>query len=117
MEITRDTGNTYLPITPQLQILLWPEHPPILSTLLQLLPRRRRFNALRDIAEDLAGAQHAICIEAVIAEVRVSGGGRVEGEREGNVPVGGDAGEQVLKGLEDEGDFDYLLGGEVVLCC
>lgn len=85
----RGGGKTNLAITPQLEVFFWFELDLGLYVLWLLgsSSRSSRFDALSDVAEDLAGAQHAVCVEAVVAECSVSAGGGLEGEGEGDVPV------------------------------
>jgi hypothetical protein len=80
--------TTYLTITPQLQILLRPKSPIPFHLPLQFLLGRRRFNPLGHVAQYLSRAQHAICVEAIVAEFGISIRRLVEGYRKGEVPVG-----------------------------
>jgi hypothetical protein len=82
--------TTYLTITPQLQIL-FRFHPLRHLTLrlsLQLLLCGLGLDPLSNVTQNFTGAQHAICIEAIVAEFRISGGDLFEGQRKGEVPVG-----------------------------
>jgi hypothetical protein len=112
---TNFNKKTYLSITIQLQILIRLQHTTCLGLLFQILLGGRRFNALSHVAQYLARTQHAVCVETVVAEFRISQGCGFEGKGKGNVPVGRNGRQCVAKGFEDEGYFDYVLGWELVL--
>jgi hypothetical protein len=76
--------TTYLAITPQLQVLVGSQA----AFFFSFFFCRRLLDSLSDVAQYLAGAQHAVCVEAVVAEFRISFGRLFEGDGEGEVPVG-----------------------------
>jgi hypothetical protein len=76
--------TTYLSIAPKFQILLGSQT----AFLFRFFFRRRLLDSLSDVAQYLPGAQHAVCVEAVVAEFRISFGRLFERYGEGEVPVG-----------------------------
>lgn len=71
-------------MTPQLQVLLRLQS----ALVLRLFFGGRRLDPLGHVSQNLAGAQHAICVEAIVAEFRISFRRLLEGYGEGEVPVG-----------------------------
>jgi hypothetical protein len=59
-------GEKYLAVAVELKILVWAQGRAVCFCLLQLLLRQGGLDTLGNVAENLAGAQHAVSIETII---------------------------------------------------